>query len=136
MKRNKEKGFTIIEVVFATFIAMPMLIIIMRIVPGMLKSIAQSEDLTKITLLAESKIENIRMYAKSNNPLLGFNTDYTEEPTAFSEPFQKYKSQITDTQSENKKLISVSVWKDKNNNNVIDSEESVLNLNTIITKRN
>lgn len=125
------KGFTLLEVMTATAIAIPLLIIMMQMVPGMMKSGTGSEANTISTFLAESKVNDIRRRIRNNL----YATNYTSTAAAFASPYQLYKSSVTDDLGSSQKQIAVVVWKDADSNNQIGTQEYSFQLNTIVAKR-
>ncbi|MBU0501879.1 MAG: prepilin-type N-terminal cleavage/methylation domain-containing protein [bacterium] len=129
------KGYTLIEVMTATALIGLVLLAIMRIVPGMLKVGTKVEHVTKATLLAEKKVEDIRSLIYSSNVSYGYAKNYTQAATTFSSPNGLYKFTITDNAAAGIKEINVTVWADIDGDNAIDADEYSVSLDTKVADR-
>ena len=125
-----KKGFTLIEVLLASAIAVPMLILIMQIVPTMLKTGKQIERSTQNTFLAISKLEEIKKQIASTDSEYGYDHDYNQTATPFAAPNQSYKFIIEDDLGAQQKVLRASVWNDEDNDNIIDNREFSFALDT------
>ena len=120
MQAHSSSGFTLIEVVAATAICIPMLILIMKIVPTLSASAKKAIGISVASQLGNLQMESIRRQIRNN----GFSNSYAESATAFSAPYAIYKRVVTDSVSSGIKTIQVTVWLDQNSNNTQDSSET------------
>ena len=127
-------GFTLIEVMAAAVIALPLLIVLMQIVPGMLKVGTRVEVMTKAAFLAEKKMEEIRGLINSADASYGFSRDYSQAAASFPSPDLLYKFVITDGGGSKIKDLSVTVWGDGNDNNAVDADEHAVTFDTKAAK--
>lgn len=130
-----KKGFTIIELVVAVALLSVVLLPLVQMLPTMLKTNKNTEIMTKGTFLAEQKMEEIKSLIRSTTFGYGFTKNYTQSATSFPSPNATYKVIVADNQDPNLKIIQVKVWYDKNNNNMIDSDEIPIILDTQICIR-
>jgi type II secretory pathway pseudopilin PulG len=121
MKISGNKGYTLTEILAATVIALPLLVVIMQIVPGMLKARAQSEVTTLTATLAVQKMEEVRRLIASTNPSYGYSHNYNQTATAFSSPFQNYSYSVTDSLGTWQKALRVTVWKNPSYTTSVDA---------------
>ncbi|MBT3261808.1 prepilin-type N-terminal cleavage/methylation domain-containing protein [bacterium] len=131
-----KKGFSLVEVLTAVALLALVLTVLMQIVPSMLQIGRKVEINSKLSFLAEQKIEEIISFTKSNHVSYGFNNNYTQTATAFAAPDTVYKFTISDDQNANLKTLSITVWKDVDNNNVLNTNEHSFILDTKVVNRN
>ncbi|MEK9657367.1 MAG: prepilin-type N-terminal cleavage/methylation domain-containing protein [bacterium] len=115
------KGFTLIEVVVSMAIMLPMLILIFNLVPGITRLHHRAHGMTISSQLGCQLMEDI--VRQSRRTIVDFNQDFSEFATPFETPFTQFKRIVTDSKTSDIKTIRISVWKDLNNNSVIDSDE-------------
>ena len=116
------KGFTLIEVVVSMAIMLPMLILIFNLVPSITRLHHRAHGMTISSQLGAQLMEDIVRQCRRS--IVDFNQDFSESTTAFETPFTQFKRIVTDNSNTSEiKTIRISVWKDLNNNGVIDSAE-------------
>ena len=125
-----KQGFTLIEVLASIVLIAVALIPIMMIVPQMIENSLNNEQLTKVIFLGESKIEEVKRDAINN-----FAASRDEAVTAFASPYGDYKYTVSDDEGAGIKVIQVRVWYDENGNNMRDSTEELITLDTKVTDR-
>jgi len=126
-----ERGFTILEILFAIVILSIALIPLMKMLPEALILDAQMERETKVVFLAQRKMEEVK-----NKAIYDFSQDYAESATAFPSPDSTFKYTVSDDQGTGIKEITVNVWYDKNGNGSVDMDEEDIELNTKVAERN
>jgi prepilin-type N-terminal cleavage/methylation domain-containing protein len=127
--KSNELGFTFIEVIAAMTIMAVALIPIISIFPNVFIINRQVEHVTTATFLAEKKMEEIKSQIFSD-----FSSSYGEF-AAFSEPHSAYKYIVTDDEGVGIKELSITVWYDENDDDVIDDNEDQVNLNIKMADR-
>ncbi len=110
LARHAQAGFTLVELLAALVVAIPMLILMFKVVPGMMKSSHYAHSRTQGTFLASQQLETILNQIRSTHPSYGFNHNYAQATQAFGAPFGDYKSQISDTTVGSLKTLNVTVW--------------------------
>lgn len=122
--------------ILATMLIMTIALIpIMRIMPEGMKATTRVERLTKAALLAQGKMDEIRSQILGTDENYGFSNDYTESATAFPNPDASFKYTVTDDQGTNIKELRVSVWFDEDDDDIQDSDEESVTLDTKIADR-
>lgn len=106
---SPQSGFTLVELLAAMAIALPMLILIVTIIPRMLKASAQVEATTQGTFLAAQKMDAILALIRSKSAGYGFAHDYTQAAQSLPAPFSAYSVQVVDTSIGVLKTVSVLV---------------------------
>jgi len=145
------RGFTYLELLAGIMIMTIALTPILRIMPVGIQATRRVELLTRANFLASAKIEALRDQILSHNPALGFNHNYRQpvssgKPPACPAPDQKFKYTISDTfesgTQSKVKILSVTVWCDRNENHKIDTyssayqeDEAYVTLDTKIAER-
>ena len=125
-----ERGFTLLEILAAIVILSIALIPMMEMLPAALVLDSQLEQKTRVTFLAQRKLEEVKCKA-----IYDFSPDYSESATAFPSPDVSFKYVLTDDQGTEIKEISVVVWYDEDGNDTIDSDEESIELDTKVAKR-
>lgn len=126
----KRCGFTLIEVLASIALIAVALIPIMVIVPQMIENSLKSERLTKVIFLVENKTEEVKRDA-----IYDFSTSCDESVTAFTSPYGDYKYTVSDDEGTEIKVIQVQVWYDEDTDNILDSGEDSIVLDTKIADR-
>ena len=129
------RGFTFLEILAAIAIMTIALIPIMRYTPAAIAAARKIERQNQSVFLAQDKIDEARSRMLGSNPDYGFDHDYTTGATAFSSPFTGYKYTISDNYAEDIKILNVTVWFDEDQDNVLDSGEPNVSLDTKIADR-
>ncbi len=135
------KGFTLIEVLAAIVIFAILIALVMTVVVGSLMVSKSTEITSKNVVLCSGKTDEIkaRVLGRSTDPgyLYGWDRDYAETATAFPPPNTKYKYTVADPDYPALLIrdIAVTVWYDENGDNVLDSKEKSITLDTKIAKR-
>ncbi|MFQ5951835.1 MAG: hypothetical protein ACE5JK_00295 [Candidatus Omnitrophota bacterium] len=132
--KNK-KGLTYLELIAAIVIMALALVPIMRIMPEGMTATTRVERLTRATLLAQNKMDEVRSQIMSTNASYGFNKDYTETVTAFPAPDDDYKYTVADDQGANIKELNVTVWFDEDDDDSQDTDEQSVGLDTKVADR-
>lgn len=104
---NFKKGLTLLEVILAVLIMTLGLTPIVRLAPTILRSKANTEQITESAFLATRKIEEVRGRVLDN---FGKEDGYGESNVSFPSPHSSYKYTITDDLDPVIKTISVSAW--------------------------
>lgn len=115
-------GFTLVEMVASIGVAIPMLILIMKLVPQMAYSTQVTTQLMIASHLSASHLDEIYRTIRSGPS--GFSTDYTSVAAACDSPFSDYVKTVSDSADPSVKTISVHVWKDTNGNLTQDNSET------------
>jgi len=125
-----KKGFTLIEVLAAIILIAAALIPIMIITSQIIEKSLKDEHLTKVIFLAEGKIEDVK-----RSVIDSFSTSADEAVTSFDSPDEDYKYTVFDDEASGIKVIQVRVWYDENDDDVLDSNESNITLDTKVADR-
>jgi len=104
---NFKKGLTLLEIIVAVLIMSLGLIPIVRFAPTILRSKANTEQITESAFLATRKIEEVRGKVLDDFAKEG---GYAESNIAFPAPHSSYRYTITDDLNPVIKTISVSAW--------------------------
>lgn len=123
------KGFSLIEVVISMAIMMPMLILVLNLVPSMSRVHHTAHGITISSQLGAQLMEDI--VRQSRRTITSFNQNFSQSATNFTAPFSQFKRSITDSNTSGIKTITITIWKDLNNNSITDSNEP-----SFISKRN
>lgn len=121
----KNKGFTLIEIIISLTILAVALIPMIQMIPGGLVLRAKIERVTKITFLAQKKMEeqvNFFQYDFDHDSSLSFDPG----PTDFSSlgfPGFKFKIVVNVVVTNKLKSLKVTVWYDSDSDDVPDAEE-------------
>ena len=126
----KRCGFTLIEILASILLIAVALIPIMIIVPQMIENSLNSERLTKVIFLAENKTEEVKRDA-----IYDFATSRDESATAFASPHGDYKYRVLDDEGTEIKVIQIQVWYDEDTDDILDSGEDSIVLDTKIADR-
>lgn len=127
-------GFTLIEFLAATLIALPMLLLVIKSVPVASAAYIQAQGLTLTSFLAHQKMEGIKAQLLKPNGT-GFSTSYTQGITAWASPYAACKVTVTDSGGASFKTIVVTVWEDRTANQVWDASEQGTTLYATVSKR-
>lgn len=125
-----ENGFTLLEVLLTIIILSMALIPLMEMLPQALVLDKKVERETQAVFLAQQKLEEIKGKA-----IYDFNPDYSESATAFPVPHSIFKYVVSDDQGTDVKEIAVNVWYDEDGDNIVDSDEEEVELNTKVAER-
>ncbi len=129
------KGFTYLEVLAAMLIMSIAIVPIIRLNAGAMTVASEIEHLTKVSFLAQNKIDEVRSRALGTNASYGFGVDYTESVAAFPSPDDSYKYTVADDDGTNIKVLNVTVWFDDDDDDVLDSDEESVSLDVKIANR-
>jgi type II secretory pathway pseudopilin PulG len=143
MIKNK-KGFTFIEILFATMIVTISIIPITMILPRMLSENRIVERENRAVFLGQMIMEEMKTSALTYFYWDGYNkTAVTFPPPYNIPPYNIFRYTVTyatpDGMDNNIRQITVTVWYDANNNNTLDTGEGEveewIQLTTLITNR-
>ncbi len=136
MKKGN-KGFTLIEIVISLTILAVALVPMIQMLPGGLIIRAKIERVTKITFLAQKKMEeqiNLFHYDFDHDSSISFDpgpTDYS----SIGFPGFKFKVTVNVVVTNKLKSLKVTVWYDADNDDVPDSEEDLVVLDNQVASR-
>ena len=125
-----ENGFTLLEILLTIIILSMALIPLMEMIPQALVLDKKVERETQAVFLAQQKLEEIK-----GKVIFDFCTDYSESATAFPSPHSTFKYIVSDDQGTDIKEIAVYVWYDEDGDNIVDSDEEEVELNTKVAER-
>ena len=117
------KGFTLMEVLVAALIILPMAVLIVQLVPRMMTLNTQSRSVIRATLLCDYQKNSIWTACRSSSVGLGFSHDYTLGGTTAVAPFSDLMVQVTDDTQGALKTITVTAWKESMGNTVKEASE-------------
>lgn len=129
-KTTDRRGFTLIEVLAAVVLIAVALIPIMLIVPQMLGNSLKTERLTTVIFLGENKMEEVK-----RNVITAFAVSRDNPAAAFAAPYGGYKYTVSDDEGAAIKVIGVQAWYDEDGDNVLDSGEVSITIDTKIADR-
>lgn len=130
----KHAGFTVIELLAATLIALPMLLLVVKIVPVASEAFVQSEGITQTSFLAHQKAESLRAQLLKPSGS-GFATSYTQAATLFPSPYNLCCFTVVDSGGASFKTLTVTVWEDRIHNLVFDASEQGTTIYATACKR-
>ena len=130
-----KKGLTFLEILAALLIISIAFIPMMKLMTGGIERARGIDAVTCSAFLAEGKTEQIRGLILGSNPAYGFDQDYTQSATSFPSPNSDFKYTISDNGADDIKELSITVWLDENSNDVFDSDEGGVNLDTKVADR-
>jgi type II secretory pathway pseudopilin PulG len=151
--KNREGGFTIIEIVVVMILMFVVLYPLCRVIASSLESTNNEQHLTHCAFLAQLKIEETRTRANCySTPTAGgvncpevpgshddFGRNFNQNPCTFPYPFTLYKCRVEYGNSgvNRLKYMQVRVWYDANNDNVYDpnNNEPQVFLETLLASR-
>ena len=126
-----ENGFTLLEILLTIIILSMALIPLMEMLPQALVLDNKVERETQAVFLAQQKLEEVKGEA-----IYDFSPDYSMSATAFPSPHSTFKYIVSDDQEAGIKEIAVNVWYDEDGDNIVDSDEEEVELNTKVAERN
>ena len=122
------RGFTLSEVIIASLLLVVAMVPILQALAGAHRTDIAIERKTRSLQLAQAKVEDIR--ARS---IYNYSTDFTD---ASSSVDGLYLCKVVDSAvTAELRAIDVSVGYDENGNDVLDSGEVHVTLNTLVAKR-
>ena len=113
IKKEKDKGFTLIEVLIAIVILSVGLLGMAALTVGIINGNKFSNDLTTATTLAQDKMEDVRR--------VGYSSVAAETKAPCSSPYAAYDREVlvtNDSPATNMKTITVKVYWDSDSHNV------------------
>jgi len=125
-----KQSFTLIEVLASITLTAVALVPIMVIVPQIIDNSLSSERITKVIFLGENKLEETK-----RDIINTFATSRDESATAFASPYGDYKYIVSDDEGTDIKVIQVQVWYDGDGDDILDSDEESITLDTKVTDR-
>jgi len=128
---SQQNGFTLLELLLAIAILSIAIIPIMSIFPQVLLMSSKMERESRITFLAQKKLEEVKSQAISD-----FSQNYSSSATAFSGSDSMFKYVISDVVDNTIRSIRVTVWHDKDGSDTINGDEEWIELNTKVAERN
>ncbi len=138
---NCVKGFTLIEVLASIVIFAVLIAIIMNVVAGSLMVSRNTEITTRSVVLCVGKMDEVRarIFGRSTNPdyLYGWDRNYSEAAAAFPSPHPDYKYTVADPDYPAALIrdIAVTVWYDRDDDSILDSDERGITFNTKVARR-
>jgi len=133
ISKGNESGFTMLEVLVSVGLMGIVIIPLMGLLASAAVLHAQREQETRAIFLAQKKIEEIK-----NNATTDFAADYNKSPgagTDFPSPDSKYKYTVIDSEGSDIKDITVQVWYDDDDDNVLNGDEQESTLKTKVARR-
>lgn len=125
-----KKAFTLIEVLASILLIGGALISIMIIVPQIIENSLKTERLTTAIFLGESKLEDVK-----RDVINDFSDAKDESASSFSPPYGDYKYTVSDDEASDIKIIQVTAWYDEDDDDVLDSGEESIILDTKVADR-
>jgi type II secretory pathway pseudopilin PulG len=127
-RTRRHAGFTLTEVVVASALLISAMVPILRGLTSVHLTGAVVERRTMSLNFAQAKLDDIK--ARS---IYNFGTNYNESDTAFDTDYF-YKVEIT-SPGANLKKITVKAGFDLNSNNILNNDEILVKLETLIARR-
>lgn len=124
------RGFTLIEVLASILLITAAIIPIMIIVPQIIENSLKTGRLTTAIFLGEHKLEDVK-----RDVINDFSDSKDKSASSFSPPYRDYKYTVSDDEGSDIKIIQVRAWYDENDDNVLDSGEESITLDTKIADR-
>jgi len=131
MLNRNDRGFTLLELLFAIVILTITIVPLMLLLPQIMATNMNIEQTNRAGFLAQKKMEEMK-----TKSLTYFNWDYSESTaTSFSSPDAEYMYTVADDYGLYVKQITVNVWHDEDNDGTADADEEQIELRTIVTNR-
>jgi len=127
---RRNKGFTLFEILLSSVILGVAIVPIMQMMPQALSTGTMIERLTKVTFLAEKRMEETKNFAIND-----FDTDYSVAVAAFTAPDEDFKYTIIDDADVEIKTLAVIVWYDEDADNILDDGEGNIQFDTKVVRR-
>jgi len=128
-------GFSFLEILLTISIMSIALVPIMRIMPEGMVAGTRLDRSTKSIILAQGKMEEVRSQVLSTSATYGFDKDYNEPGTAFPSPDQRFKYTVSDNLGADVKELSVVVWFDINDDDLLHGYERSIDIHLKIANR-
>ena len=130
MREVNKGGFTLIEILASIVLIAVALVPLMQILAQSLGLSMKEERLTKVIFLGERKMEEVR-----GKVTYDFDTSRAESAAQFLVPYDEYKYTVADDEGADIKVISVTVWHDEDDDDVVDNDEETITMDTRVADR-
>ena len=103
-------------------ISIPMVILIMSLIPNLANVTKRTESLTLASHLSASHLEDIQRQIHSDASAMS--TNFYDSGSVLNAPYDDYAIAVYDSMDPNVKTVTVSVWKDTNDDLSYNSNET------------